>query len=120
MKRVVSLCLTIHILLFGQMVQAAPAMSFKIEMLNWKEVNQLLPRYTKFTVMDVETGKKFDVQRRAGSHHADVQPLTVKDTKIMKRIYGGNGAGNAVPSLLSIRTNGLQDLCMECRTVLVR
>ncbi len=58
-------------------------------MLQWKEVNQLLPKYTKFTVMDFETGKKFKVQRRAGSHHADVQPLTSKDTKVMKKIYNG-------------------------------
>ena len=43
-----------------------------------------------FTVIDVETGKSFDVQRRAGSHHADVQPLTRKDTKVMKEIYHGH------------------------------
>lgn len=58
-------------------------------MLPWSEVNTLLPKYSKFTVLDIETGKKFKVQRRAGSHHADVQPLTAEDTKIMKKIYGG-------------------------------
>jgi hypothetical protein len=89
MKRVVTCFLFIYILLSGQGVQAESTISYKIEMLNWKEVNQILPKYTKFTVMDVETGKKFKVQRRAGSHHADVQPLTSKDTKVMKRIYGG-------------------------------
>lgn len=89
MKRVVIFFMFIQILLNGQGVKAAPTFSYNIEMLNWKEVNQILPKYTKFTVMDVETGKKFKVQRRAGSHHADVQPLTSKDTKIMKRIYGG-------------------------------
>jgi hypothetical protein len=60
-----------------------------IELLQWKEADKLLPRYSKYTVQDLETGKKFKVQRRAGSHHADVQPLTSKDTKIMKSIYGG-------------------------------
>ncbi|MEH7500452.1 hypothetical protein V7152_00195 [Neobacillus drentensis] len=89
MKRVVIFFMFIQILLNGQEVKAAPTISYNIELLNWKEVNQILPKYTKFTVMDVETGKKFKVQRRAGSHHADVQPLTSKDTKIMKRIYGG-------------------------------
>lgn len=59
------------------------------EMLPWEEVNEVLPKYTKFMVQDLETGKKFKVQRRAGSRHADVQPLTVKDTKIMKEIYNG-------------------------------
>jgi hypothetical protein len=89
MKRVAIFFMFIHILLTGQEVKAAPALSYKIEMLNWKEVNSILPKYSKFTVMDVETGKKFKVQRRAGSHHADVQPLTAKDTKVMKQIYGG-------------------------------
>ncbi|WP_428911949.1 hypothetical protein [Niallia sp. Krafla_26] len=61
--------------------------SFKIEMLPWKEVNKLLPNKTKFTIIDVETGLQFNVQRRAGSQHADVQPLTKEDTRIMKKIY---------------------------------
>lgn len=61
----------------------------EIEMLPWEEVNEVLPRYSKFTVKDLETGKKFQVQRRAGSLHADVQPLTDKDTKVMKEIYNG-------------------------------
>lgn len=64
--------------------------SFQIEILNWDAVNEVLPKKSKFTVIDVESGKSFDVQRRAGSRHADVQPLTKKDTKIMKDIYDGS------------------------------
>lgn len=64
--------------------------SFQIEIQNWEAVNKILPKYSKFTVIDVESGKSFDVQRRAGSRHADVQPLTREDTKIMKEIYDGN------------------------------
>ncbi|MGN7177877.1 hypothetical protein BK139_16890 [Paenibacillus sp. FSL R5-0490] len=63
--------------------------SWRIEMLAWEKVNGILLKYSKFTVLDVETGKKFRVQRRAGSHHADVQPLNAEETKIMKSIYGG-------------------------------
>lgn len=63
--------------------------SFQIEMLPWNEVNKIIPNKTKFSVIDVETGSSFQVQRRAGSNHADVQPLTRKDTKIMKKIYNG-------------------------------
>lgn len=66
---------------------------FQIEMLRWEEVIEFLPRYSKFTVIDVETGKSFRVQRRAGQYHADVQPLTRKDTKTMKEIYNVIGAG---------------------------
>lgn len=61
----------------------------EINLLPWKKVNKVLPKYSKFIVMDIETGKKFWVQRRAGSRHADVQPITHHDTKIMKQIYNG-------------------------------
>ncbi|MBT2641637.1 hypothetical protein J7I80_05340 [Bacillus sp. ISL-41] len=61
----------------------------QVKMLQWEEVNEILPRYSKFTVVDLETGMKFRVQRRAGSNHADVQPLSPKDTAIMKKIYDG-------------------------------
>lgn len=63
--------------------------SFKIELVPWELVDELLPRKSFFTIIDVETGLEFRVQRRAGSAHADVQPLTRKDTKIMKQIYSG-------------------------------
>ena len=65
------------------------SVGIQIDMLPWEKVYGILPKYSKFTVLDVETGKMFKVQRRAGSRHADVQPLTSKDTKIMKEIYGG-------------------------------
>jgi hypothetical protein len=82
--------LAIILLLTLTMVeQKAEAKKVEIEKLPWEQVNQKLPRYSKFIVEDLETGKKFKVQRRAGSRHADVQPLTSKDTKIMKAIYNG-------------------------------
>src|SRR5919205_948836 len=89
MKKAVVFFLLIILFQTEKEVQAVSQISFQVEMLPWEEVNTLLPKYTKFTVMDVVTGEQFRVQRRAGSHHADVQPLTAKDTKIMKHIYGG-------------------------------
>ncbi|HHY73655.1 MAG TPA: hypothetical protein GX497_10635 [Bacillus bacterium] len=68
--------------------------SFKVEMLPWDEVNNILPKYIIFTIIDIETGLSFKVQRRAGSNHADVQPLTFKDTKVMKEIYNGKWSWN--------------------------
>ncbi|WCR28703.1 hypothetical protein L3476_08235 [Paenibacillus thiaminolyticus] len=53
----------------------------------WNEVKQLVPRKSTFSIIDLEKGLSFRVQRRAGSRHADVQPLTKEDTKIMKQIY---------------------------------
>ncbi|WP_191090670.1 hypothetical protein [Niallia endozanthoxylica] len=63
--------------------------SFNVEILPWTMVNHIIPNRSIFTITDVETGLQFTVQRRAGSKHADVQPLTYKDTKIMKKIYNG-------------------------------
>lgn len=69
-------------------------LSFMVEVLPWDQVNNIMPKYTIFTIIDVETGLTFKVQRRAGSQHADVQPLTHKDTKIMKKIYNGKWSWN--------------------------
>lgn len=57
--------------------------------LSWNEARNIFQRKKNAMVVDVETGKSFMVQRRAGSNHADVQPLTKIDTKVMKEIYGG-------------------------------
>lgn len=59
------------------------------EYLPWSEARKLLPKNGTATVIDFETGLKFRVQRRAGSEHADVQPLTALDTMTMKKIYNG-------------------------------
>lgn len=59
------------------------------QMVSWREAERILPRKGYAEVVDVETGLRFQVQRRAGSQHADVQPLTAEDTKIMKKIYNG-------------------------------
>jgi hypothetical protein len=63
-------------------------------MVEWKEAERIIPRRSIFTIIDLETGLRFRVQRRAGSHHADVQPLTKQDTAVMKRIYNGRWSWN--------------------------
>ncbi|WP_052487074.1 hypothetical protein [Gordoniibacillus kamchatkensis] len=59
-------------------------------LLPWSEAKAAVPRMAKFDVIDLETGLTFQAQRRAGSAHADVQPLTKNDSATMKRIYGGS------------------------------
>lgn len=56
---------------------------------HWDEVQREFRRLSMATVVDLETGEQFRVQRRAGSRHADVQPVTREDTRVMKRIYNG-------------------------------
>ncbi|WP_216828586.1 hypothetical protein [Alkalihalobacterium elongatum] len=64
------------------------------KILTWDEATKILPKYTSFKITDLETGFSFNAQRRAGSKHADVQPLTHQDTKVMKAIYGGKWSWN--------------------------
>lgn len=59
-----------------------------VQMLHWSTVGSLLPRGATATVTDVNTGKSFKIYRMGGTNHADVEPLTAKDTAIMKSIYG--------------------------------
>lgn len=61
----------------------------------WEQVKQTFGRMEYATVIDLETGERFHVQRRAGSRHADVQPLTRTDTQTMKKFIRANGAGSA-------------------------
>nr|WP_193224377.1 hypothetical protein [Bacillus sp. B1-b2] len=63
--------------------------SFDLQLLSWEQMNPIIPKFSVFTIIDVESGKHFQVQRRAGSQHADVQPLNKKETQIMKDIYQG-------------------------------
>lgn len=62
---------------------------FHGELLSWEEVDELFPKFQKARIIDVDTRLAFWVQRRAGTEHADVQPLTKEDTEIMKTIYQG-------------------------------
>ncbi|MCM3122047.1 hypothetical protein QNH36_14895 [Mesobacillus sp. AQ2] len=89
MKVIKIFILAMVLLTFTDISVMAKKQPDKVKMPQWEEVNELLPRYSKFTVMDLETGLRFRVQRRAGSNHADVQPLTSEDTAIMKKIYSG-------------------------------
>lgn len=41
------------------------------------------------SVYDIDTGSSFKVKRTYGYNHADVEPLTAKDSEIMKKIFGG-------------------------------
>ncbi len=58
------------------------------EIMHWDEVKCYFAMYCRAKIIDVKTAKSFEVQRRGGSYHADCQPLTRNDTRIMKEIYG--------------------------------
>lgn len=79
----------VFFLVLSSQPSKAEEIGLSIDIMPWDQANTYLPKYSKFIVMDSETGLRFKVQRRAGSNHADVQPLTKEDTAIMKKIYNG-------------------------------
>jgi hypothetical protein len=59
------------------------------KLIRWEEAERIFTRKSVFSITELETGLTFRVQRRAGSSHADVQPMSKEDSKIMKQIYNG-------------------------------
>jgi len=58
--------------------------------LDWfSKVQYIWPRGTNAIVTDVNTGKSFNLKRTYGTNHADVEPLTKKDTAIIKDLWNG-------------------------------
>jgi peptidoglycan hydrolase-like protein with peptidoglycan-binding domain len=54
------------------------------------------------TIYDIETGLSFNVKRTYGYNHADCETLTAEDTKIMKKIYGGEWSWNRRAIILTV------------------
>ncbi|EOD00751.1 peptidoglycan-binding domain-containing protein [Caldisalinibacter kiritimatiensis] len=56
----------------------------------WTQVKgSLVNWYDILTIRDLDTGITFKVKVTGGSHHADVEPLTVKDAQALKKAWGG-------------------------------
>lgn|GEM_PF-401987 len=73
------------------------------ELISWDAVNKIFPKYATATVIDFDTGVQFQVQRRGGYNHVDVQPLTADDTAIMKNIYEGKWAWNRKAVIIQLK-----------------
>lgn len=66
---------------------SAPAR--KGALVDWQtEGKYLIKGNSIFTIVDVETGKQFKAVMIGGSNHADIEPATRADTRIMKEIFG--------------------------------
>lgn len=74
------------------------------EYLDWfKEVQYIFKKGGEATVTDIDTSKSFNVRRLYGGNHADTEPLTAEDTKIMKSIYGGKWSWDRRAIILTIK-----------------
>ncbi|WAM31213.1 LysM peptidoglycan-binding domain-containing protein [Caldicellulosiruptor naganoensis] len=53
--------------------------------------------------IDIQTGKYFFAKRTMGASHADVETLSLKDTQIMKEIFGGSFSWERRPFILEVK-----------------
>lgn len=78
--------------------------SYKTESYSWFKNPNKIPKGAVFTVKDCKTGKTFQVKRWSGSNHLDAEPLTTKDSAVMKSVYGGAWSWRRRPIL--VKYNG--------------
>lgn len=75
----------------------------KIEVLDWwTQANKVFALGSTAKVIDVRTGKSFNIKRTYGANHADSETLTKKDTAIMKEIWGGSFNWSRRPVIVEI------------------
>ncbi|WP_078553728.1 LysM peptidoglycan-binding domain-containing protein [Bacillus alkalicellulosilyticus] len=55
----------------------------------WTEAQYVFPIGKVATVIDFETGQRFQIKRTIGANHADSETLTVADSNIARSIWGG-------------------------------
>ncbi|WP_202708593.1 peptidoglycan-binding domain-containing protein [Sporosalibacterium faouarense] len=66
-----------------------------INELSWfNEIKDIIPRGTEFKIIDIATGKSFNVKRTYGTNHSDTETLAKEDTIIMKKIFGNKWSWN--------------------------
>jgi peptidoglycan hydrolase-like protein with peptidoglycan-binding domain len=61
-----------------------------IQEVPWSIVNKLWNVGEVIKVIDIQSGKSFQAKRYGGVYHADTEPLTKQDTRVMLEIYGGH------------------------------
>ncbi len=72
------------------------------ELVSWQDVNQLIPVGTDFLVTDVDTQRSYNARRLGGLRHVDVEPVTTRDTAIMKEVYGGQWRWNRRAIIITV------------------
>lgn len=56
----------------------------------WTEAQYVLPINKQARVTDFATGRSFYIKRTIGANHADSEPLTAEDSRIIREIWGGS------------------------------
>ncbi len=79
------------------------------ELVSWPDVNNLFARKTTATLQDFATGRQFKIYRLFGTNHADCEPVTAGDSRIMKECFGGQWSWERRAAILLI--NGRAIAC---------
>ncbi len=66
------------------------AVTDEVQALDWSQVDRIFSRGRTAIITDVNTGLSFRIKRTMGTQHADVEPLTYRDTQVLRQIYGGS------------------------------
>ena len=74
----------------------------KVELLGWGEVKSIFTLGVSAEVYDVGTGLVYYVKSFSNGMHADVEPVTVEDTEIMKRTYNNHWDWDGRPVWVTI------------------
>ncbi|HBV95430.1 MAG TPA: hypothetical protein DEF36_00045 [Desulfotomaculum sp.] len=72
------------------------------EYIGWAEVNRIFPRKGTARIIDLDTGRSFQVMRVGGSYHADTEPLSYLDSVEMNSIFGGSWSWKRRAALLTL------------------
>ena len=68
----------------------------------WTEAQYFWPIGSDARIIDFKTGKSFMARRTVGAFHADVEPLTAEDARIMQEIWGG-WSWNTRPVMVEVK-----------------
>lgn len=77
------------------------------ELLNWEWARWIYNPGAVATVTDLQTGLRWRIRHLGGSSHADSEPLTAADTRIMRQAFGGQWSWNARAVLLEVNNRVL-------------
>lgn len=72
------------------------------EIVTWEVVDQLFPRNASARVVDAVTGETFELYRRGGTAHADVEPLDGDDAQVLRGLVGGDWSWSRRPVFLLV------------------
>ncbi len=75
----------------------------EIQAVPWEIVDRLWSRVETVRIIDLQTGRSFQVRRHGGHYHADSEPLRARDTQVLLSIYGGKWSWKRRPVVVQIR-----------------